>query len=178
MKNAIFALVVALASCICNIQAQPQSYTKTSADSIVANIETFINTPVSIEGQIIHICGVDARKMKLKSAMGAIIEIVSADSLTRFAAALNKKMVTVQGTVQEVRIEKAYVEKVENEKTLLCHIDHTPCKDTAWVNDLKKSGAADGLSKKDTDQLRKTMEQTGKEYISVVVIVAEKVEIL
>ena len=131
-----------------------------------------------MEGIVIHVCGVDGKKMKLSTENGSIIKILPKDSLTSFDKSFFKKKVKVQGLVNELRIGKSYIDRLEKDKVLLCHIDHTPCKDSVWVRELKESGSANALSKKDTDKLMQIMEQTGKEYISVIIIVAEKVEII
>jgi hypothetical protein len=131
-----------------------------------------------VEGIVVHVCGVDGRKMKLMTASGAIIKIVPRDSSGSFDTSFYKKMVKVQGIARESRIEKSYVDTMEKEKALLCHIDNTPCRDSTWVSGQRQSGAADSLSKRDIERLRSKMEQTGKSYVSVVTIVAERVEIV
>lgn len=100
------------------------------------------------------------------------------DSSDSFDRSFYKKIVRVQGIAKESRIERSYVDKMEREKALLCHIDNTPCKDSTWVSAQRKSGAADSLSKRDVERLRSKMEQTGKSYVSVVTLVAERVEIV
>lgn len=112
--------------------------------------------------------------MKLWTESGAIIKIVPQDSLTRFDTSFYKKIVSVQGLVKESRVEKPYIDRMEKEKTLLCHIDHTPCKDSAWVNRQKEAAVADSLSKKDILKLKKKMEQTQKNYVLVITIIANK----
>ncbi len=151
---------------------------KVDADSIVTNIDKYKGGKVETEGIIIHICGVDGRKMKLKTQSGAIIKIVSKDSLSSFNKEFFKKRIKVQGIVKEYRIEKEYIEQMENNKTLLCHIDNTPCKDSIWVNNLIKSGKSDSISQKDIDRLNLKLLQSGKSYISVICIIADKVEII
>lgn len=155
-----------------------QVFKSINADSLVLNIDKYRNTKVEVEGIVIHICGVDGKKMKLKTESGAIIKIVPKDSLDNFDNLFYKKRVKVQGIVKEYRIEKNYIDKMEKEKTLLCHIDNTPCKDSAWVNDQIKKGNSDAISKQDIDKLRSTMEQKRHDYVSVITIFSEKVEII
>ena len=151
---------------------------KVHADSLIKNISFYENKKVETEGLIIHICSVDGKKMKLKTESGAIIKIVPQDSSTSFNDSLYNKRVRIYGIVKEFRIEQPEMDKMEKDKNLLCHIDHTPCKDSAWVNGKKKAGIADSLSKKDIQELKTNMEQTHKNYISVITIFAEKYDII
>jgi len=67
---------------------------------------------------------------------------------------------------------------MEREKALPCHIGHTPCRDSTWVSGQRESGAADSLLKRDIGRLRSKMERTGKSYVSVVTVFAERIEIV
>lgn len=176
-KILVIILLASLLVC-CNGIKKNHEIAKVAADSLVVNINKYINTKVETEGIIIHICGVNGKKMKLRAESGAIIKIVPQDSLTRFDTSFYKKRVRVQGFVKESRIEIPYIDSMEREKTLLCHIDHTPCKDSAWVNRQKKAGVADSLSQKDILKLKKKMEQTQKSYVSVITIIADKYEVV
>jgi hypothetical protein len=151
---------------------------KLQADSLIKKIEYYIDKNIETEGVIVHICGVNGQKMKLRTNNGEIIKIVPKDSLKSFDASFNKKRVKIQGIVKEFRIDKNEIDKMEKEKKLLCHIDNTPCKDSVWVNNKKKSGQADALSNQDIEKLRTMMVQTGKSYVSIITIFAEKVEII
>jgi hypothetical protein len=173
----IFVLAAALSLGFGNASASP-AFAKVPADSLVAHIDRYRDTGVEVEGVIVHVCGVDGRKMKLMTENGAIIKIVPRDSSGGFDGSLYKKRVKVQGIARESRIEKSYIDRMENEKALLCHIDQTPCRDSAWVSAQREAGAADTLSKRDIAKLRSKMEETGKSYVSVVTIVAELVEIV
>jgi len=179
MKTGLSIIVLAAALSLgCSNALTSQVVTKVSADSLVASIDKYHDTRVEVEGLVVHVCGVDGKKMKLMTESGAIIKIVPRDSSDSFDKSFYKKMVKVQGIAEESRIEKSYIDKMEREKALLCHIDNTPCKDSAWVSGQKEAGAADTLSKRDIERLRSKMEQTGKSYVSVVTIFAERVEIV
>lgn len=162
----------------CTSIKKNQEITKVVADSLIVNIDKYNGTKVETEGVIIHVCGVNGRKMKLKTESGEIIKIVPQDSLASFDKSFYKKRIRVQGFVKESRIEKPYLDMIEKERTLLCHIDNTPCKDSAWVKRQKNAGIADSLSNRDILRLREKMEQTQKDYISVITILAEKCEII
>lgn len=177
MKNLVLtSTLVMLLSICCTYKSTGQHLTKISADSLISNIEKYCNTKVELEGLIIHVCSFNGKKMKLKADSGEIIKIVPFDSNSHFDSSFYGKRVRILGVVKESRIEKSYIGKVEKEKTLLCHIDNTPCKDTAWIKRQITAGRADSLSKRDIERIRKKMERAKKDYISVVTIVAEKCE--
>ena len=173
----IIVLAAALSLGCSNALTSPV-FKKVPADSLVANIDEYHDTRVEVEGLVVHVCGVDGKKMKLMTESGAIIKIVPRDSSDSFDKSFYKKMVKVKGVAKESRIERSYVDKMERERALLCHIDNTPCKDSAWVSGQREAGAADTLSKRDVERLRSKMEQTGKSYVSVVTILAKQVEIV
>ena len=140
------------------------------ADSLIVNIDQYVNKTVKTEGLIAHVCGVDGMKMKLMSDGGEVIVVIPHDD-NGFDHSLTKSRVIVQGLVQEKRIEQSYIDEKEAGKALLCHVDQRPCKDTEWVNAKIEAGVADSLSKQDIDRLREKMEQQGRGYISIVSIV-------
>ena len=154
------------------------AFAKVPADSLAANIDRYRDTGVEVEGLVVHVCGVDGRKMKLMTENRAIIKIVPRDSSESFDSSFYKKMVGVRGIAKESRIERSYVDTMEREKALLCHIDHAPCRDSLWVSGKRESGVADSLSKRDVERLKSTMERTGKSYVPVVTIFAEWIEIV
>jgi hypothetical protein len=173
----IIVLAAALSLGCGDAPASPAS-ARVPADSLVAHIDRYRDARVEVEGLVVHICGVDGRKMKLVTAGGAIIKIVPRDSSGSFDRSFYKKMVRVRGIAKESRVERSYVDRMESEKALLCHIDATPCRDSTWVSGKRESGAADSLSKRDIGRLRSAMARTGKSYVSVVTVVAERVEIV
>lgn len=179
MKSRILIITILMTLLICCTSIKEnQEITKVNADSLIVNIDKYCETKVEIEGVIIHVCGVNRRKMKLKTESGEIIKIVPQDSLDNFDKSFYKKRIKVHGLVKESHFEKSYIDRMEKERTLLCHIDNTPCKDSAWVTRQKNAGVADSLSIRDILKLRKKMEQTQKDYISVITIIAEKYEII
>lgn len=179
MKNQILVFVIATTLFLNNTNANAcNDIEKVNADSLIANIDKYINTKVEIEGTIVHVCGVDSLKMKLKTKSGAIIKIVSSDSHKGFSKSLYNKKIKVLGVVSEARIEKPYIERVEKERLLLCHIDNMPCKDSAWAGKLRGTAEGDSLSKRSATKMRNKIEQSSKNYISVVTITAEKYEVI
>lgn len=148
------------------------------ADSLINNIDKYVNTNVKIEGDILHVCGVDGKKLKLKTKQGEIIKVIYPDNQKSFDNYFNKKHIVVYGQVSETRINKTEIDQFEKEKTLLCHIDQTACKDSAWVKKQEDSGKANEISSNDIINLRKKMQSTGKDYISQITIIAYKIDII
>lgn len=174
----VITFLLAFTMLYCANKRDKYQITKVSADSLVDNIAQFIDQQVEIEGTIVHVCGVDGKKMKLKTDGGAIVKVVSLDSNARFGDTLYKQRIAVSGIVKESRIEKAYVDSLELAKSLLCHIDNKPCKDTAWAAKQVINGKADSLSAKNIERLRTRMAETGKNYVSVITLIADKFYVL
>lgn len=179
MKTKVLTIVIIIPLIIsCNSQPANQKITKVDSDSLITHIDKYLDSKVEIEGTIVHICGVDGKKMKLKTDSGEIIKIVSQDSLETFSKDLCKKRLKIHGIVKESRIENILVDKIEEEKTLLCHIDNTPCKDIEWVDRQVKAGIADSLSYKTIKRLKAKMKLTDKDYISIITIIESDYEII
>lgn len=179
MRNHHLILTLTLLfSICCNNKLISQPLKRISADSLIVNIDKYCNTKVEVEGIIIHVCSFNGKKLMLRTNSGKIIKVVHQDALAHFDTSYFRKRVRVQGIAQESRINEMDIDKVEDGRTLLCHIDNSPCKDSTWVNRQIVSGRADSLSKLDVEKLRKKMEQTKKNYVSVVTILAEKCEII
>ncbi len=159
-------------------QQPAELYAKVSIDELINKADQFENKKVEIIGIVDHMCGVNGKKFKLKSTSGSVLKVVPKDLNVSFDSNLKKQLVSVQGIVELIRIEKAYINKMEKEGTLLCHIDHNPCKDKAWVNNKIESGKDVEIVKGDIAKLRKQMVEGGKEYISYICIRADKVDIL
>jgi hypothetical protein len=175
MKTRILIYIIPmLLLTYCRINRSNQQITRVDSDSLILHIDKFSGCKVETRGKIVHWCSVDGKKMKLLTESGAVIEIVPMDTLVNFDKSLNGKILSVYGTVKETRVSKSEIDQMEKKKDLLCHIDHLPCKDTEWVERKKSSGRADSLSRANIQNLRKIMNQTGKEYISVIYIIAEK----
>jgi len=180
MRNIlIFTITITLLfSCAYKKTDVNNPYTVISADSLINNVDTFQDMLVTIDGTIIHVCGVDSRKMKLKTEMGQIIKIVPKTADASFDRSYLKHTVKVYGVVYQEKIEKEFINKVDSQQLILCHIDQKPCKDTAWVKQQIVEGKAPQISKDEADRLRKKLESLGKGYIPVVCIIADSVSII
>lgn len=169
-------LIGALSSC--NNQKQNKLPVKVNSDSLVQNIGKYLNTKVQIEGMIAHVCAMHGKKMKLRTNDGGFIKIVTKDSVSGFDKSLNRRRIRVSGTVSENRIDKATLDLYEKRAIQVCSIDNLECKDSSWINSNIKLGIAKKLSKRSVERLRKIMKETGKDYISTVVIIADSVKVL
>jgi len=168
----LFLLIIS-----CKDQQTIKTIAKVDADSLIVNIEKYGNTKVEVEGKIIHICGVDQKKMKLKTNNGGIIKIVAKDS-SAFDKSYNKTDIKVIGLVEESSIDKAYIDKIEKDKTILCHIDNTPCKASDWIDEQIKSGKADEMVKQKVEKLRNQIHQSNNSKIITVTILADSIAII
>jgi hypothetical protein len=153
----------------------PKEVKIVSIDTLVSDVDSYEGELIETSGLVAHVCGVEKLKLKLKSDNGNIIKVVLKDSTVSFDKNLYKKKLKVVGIVSETRIKKNYVDQVEEDKSLLCHIDNTLCKDSAWVQKKVEYGVADSLSAIDVKRLRDRMKDTGKDYVSVVTITADTI---
>lgn len=177
MKYILISLFLVLAI-VSNGQQQAELYAKVSIDELINKAGQFEKKKIEIIGLVDHLCGVDGHKMKLKASSGAVLKVVPNDPNGSFDSEFKKQLVCVKGVVELIRIEKIYVDEMEKEGTLLCHIDHSPCKDKAWVNNKIESGKDVEIVKKDIAKLREQMIESGKDYVSYICIRADKVNIL
>jgi hypothetical protein len=148
-----------------------QKNVKVDADSLIPDIETYTEKNVEIEGDVIHICPVNGKKIKLKTAQGNIIKIVPDETaLQKFDKSLNQKHIHVTGQVSEERVDHDRILQYAKNQTLLCHIDYTRCIDGAWIDSMVASGKASKYIEDMTKKLTDEMQKTKKNYISVVKI--------
>jgi len=148
------------------------------SDSLVAGIDMYAGRRVETSGTIIHVCGVDGKKMRLKTAGDARIKIVPGGGMTVFDKdTYNGKKVRVHGLVKETRLDMKYIEGIEKERSVLCHVDYTPCISKSWAEQLKAAGTADSISAVGTNKLRDRLKASAKGYISLVTIVADSCEV-
>jgi hypothetical protein len=149
------------------------------ADTLVAGIDDCVGKRIETCGNIVHVCGVSGMKMKMMTAGGAKIKIVPADGVTPFDKdTYNGKKVRVRGVVREFRLDNKYIEGIERERSLLCHVDHTPCLSKSWIEKVRAAGTADSLSEVSTNRLREKVAASGKGYISLVTIEAEQCKVI
>jgi len=175
-KSALATILLAGAPLIAKGNVPTQKNKKVDADSLIPDIETYIGKNVEIEGDVIHICPVNEKKIKLKTANGNIIKIVpDGATVTKFDKSLNKQHIRITGQVSEERMERERILQYAKNQTLLCHIDYTRCIDGAWADQMVASGKAPKYVEDMTKKLTDEMQKTKKNYISVVKITATNI---
>jgi len=175
-KSALATVMLTGASFIAKENITTQKTVKVDADSLISDIKTYIGKNVEIEGDVIHICPVNAKKIKLKTAQGNIIKIVPDGTVfQKFDKSLNQKHIHITGQVSEERVTSERILQYAKNQTLLCHIDYKRCIDGAWVDQMVKSGKAAKYVEDMTKKLTDEMQKTKKDYISVVIITATSI---
>lgn len=175
IQAAVFAAI--LASCThAKLPKQEEEVVQLPADSLVRHIGNYNRRLVKVEGTVIHICGVDGLKLKLRTDGGAIVKVIPSDLSSPFDRSLLSRRVRVEGFASELRTDKGYLDSLELGQVLLCHIDQTPCTDTAWVNDKVRRGVAAAMVKRDSDRLRDEMAATSNSYLTRACITAQRIE--
>lgn len=172
---------VALACSLMLMLLSNRSYAqveKVPADSVAAHASRYVGKTVEVEGTVAHMCGVDGKKMKIKTVGGAELKVIPSATLYDFDFALNGKRVKVIGVVKETRLDSAFADRLERDQALLCSIDKAPCMDKGWVAKERASGTAAAMSKEGVAKLRAAIASSGRGYVSLVTIVAEKVEVV
>ena len=145
---------------------------------LVNEAEKYLNKTIRISGKILHICGVTGKKMKLQTSQGVIVKVLRRNSSTAFDKSYNGKDVIIQGVMSEKKITGEKIANMEKANRLLCHIDHTPCIDKAWVQKQIENGQAAELMKNDIGKLRERLENSGKNYVSQFTITANSIKIV
>ena len=147
------------------------------AKDIIEQIEKYVGKDVETEGKIVHVCGVNKKKMKLSVENGGSINIIPEDPNMEFDYNFNQKEVKIIGVVKEIRIPKERVLEMEKNLDIPCSIDKEPCIDDTYIENKRNNGTLAETSQKCISAMKVTMEQTQKDYISIVTIVAKSVEL-
>jgi hypothetical protein len=179
IKLNLFLIPIAIFALLgCQKTQKQETALLADADSIILDAQKYQGTEVITEGKVVHICGVDYRKIKLKTERGGIIKVIPGDPLFKYDKTLMGKWVRVKGILDVDTLSRGDMIQTKQEKILTCHVDHKPCKDTAWVKRQIKSGYADTLLKRDFEKLSSTMDKTGVDYIPIIIIYSEHLEVI
>ena len=178
MKS-LFTFIIAAFLCMqCFSQSLPVNEIKyVEAKEIIEQIDIYIGKTIETDGKIVHVCGVDKKKIKLYVENIGSINIIPKDSNLVFDYNFNQKEVKVIGVVKEIHISKERIEEMEKNLDIPCSIDKEPCIDGVYMENKRTNGTLVESSKKSINAMRETMEKTGKDYISIVTIVATSVEL-
>lgn len=141
-------------------------------------LEPQLNSRLTLEGEVVHVCPIQGKKMKLKLDDGEIMKVTSTDGTPFEATQWNNKRVRITGKLGDLKLSRKEIADTYADKKLLCHIDHTPCIDTRWVNNRWQDGSGNDILQRDNEALQLKMRQTENNYIQVFTITAEKIELL
>ncbi|MDR2906519.1 MAG: hypothetical protein LBU91_00820 [Bacteroidales bacterium] len=147
------------------------------AKEVIEHVETYIGKTIETEGRIVHVCGVSKKKMRLYVENIGSINIITEKPNLTFDGNFNQKDIKVVGTVKEIRITSKQIDDMEQSIAIPCSIDRLACIDTAYVENKRRNGTLEKSSQQGIEQSRETMKETGKDYISIVTIVAESVDL-
>jgi hypothetical protein len=150
---------------------------RVEAKNIIEHVEKHIGKMVETEGKIVHVCGVDKKKMRIFVEDVGYIQIIPENSSVAFDYDFNQKEIKVVGVVKEIRVYKKQIDEMEQAIAIPCSIDKLPCADTAYVERRKGSGDLQEESSRKVNALKETMGKTNKDYISVPTIVTKSVEL-
>ena len=177
MPSCRFFLSLLLASLSFFSFAQKSEIECVDAKELIEHTEKYIGKVIETNGQIVHICGVTKKKMKLNVENVGAINIIPKDSNTVFDYNFNQKEVKVTGIVKEFRLSKEEIDDMEKNIDIPCSIDKKPCIDNVYIENKRKNGNLEQSSNKAINTMRETLKNTKKDYISVITIVAQNVEL-
>lgn len=175
MKILVFILCcVFLVSC--KNQNVSDSIPLVKADRLFAAPDSFIGKKIQLEGKIVHVCPVNGLKMKLLCNNKMTVKIVSSDSAGTFPHTWNGKQIRVEGIIHETKVSRQELDSMAAARMLLCHIDESPCLDSIYVIRMEQKGLRDSSVRRTRARLEQIMVKNNTDYISVITLVANKVE--
>ncbi|MDR1402691.1 MAG: hypothetical protein LBJ60_03180 [Tannerellaceae bacterium] len=169
MKRRVF-LKASAANCILFFAC-----TKKQTGTYTHYLNPEIGKETTLEGDIIHVCPIEGKKMKLRLADGEIICVLPADNHPFDKGQWDRKKVRISGILQEAQLPRRAILTNYQDKKLLCHIDHSVCIDAEWVENRWKDGSAERLIERDHEDLQKRMYETKQSYVQVFSIIAHTI---
>jgi hypothetical protein len=148
---------------------------KKQTDKYTHYLEPEVGKETTLEGEIIHVCPIEGKKMKLQLSDGEIICVLPAAGEPFAKAQWDHKKVKVTGLLQEAQLPRTTIAANYQDKKLLCHIDHTPCTDVKWMENRWKDGSAERLLERDNEDLLQRMYETKLNYVQVFSITANHI---
>ncbi|MDR3141286.1 MAG: hypothetical protein LBU37_06140 [Tannerellaceae bacterium] len=169
MKRRVF-LKVSTLSCImlfaCN---------KKQTDKYTHYLEPEAGKETTLEGEIIHVCPIEGKKMKLRLSDGEIICVLPAIDEPFAKTQWDQKKVKITGLLQEAQLPRTTIVANYQDKKILCHIDHSPCTDIRWIENRWKDGSAERLLERDNENLQQRMYKTKLNYVQIFSITANQI---
>ena len=190
----LIAMVAALfASCAGTTSQEEQTATteqEESMEPIAVSVAEFedkagenVGQMVMITGTVDHICQHGGKRMFLvDQGTDGRIKVITGDNMASFNTDLEGDDVKVVGTVDELRIDEAYLTEWENELMMESHEKMKETSDGSGHEDSEKGEEADqGEHIAGMEQIanyRKEMQEKGVDHLSFYSIVATEYEVV
>lgn len=151
-----------------------KSKTVLTVDSLLNNMENFIDKDILVEGTVNHVCSHGGKRMFIFGANDEVaLKITPNDEIGVFEKELEGSHVLVTGILKELRIDEAYV--VQLEKELAEGADNEAVHDhSGGTHDEEE---AENEKKAQIDAMRAKIAESGKGYYSQFWIEASKFEV-
>jgi len=142
------------------------AYTEISVQDVFKSGETHIGEQIQLKGLLIGVCHHGGKKGFFKSEDGKSqtlrVEIVDGRPFERMDVG---KTMLIKGTLQELRIDEAYLNEWEAEVTQ-AHHEHESSK--TYCEGSCATGKEETPDLKRIQNIRKQLEESGEAYLSVV----------
>lgn len=113
-KKVLFFVFAALIVAACSSNKEQEEQVMTISQ-LLENAATLVDSTVTIEGTVLHVCAHGGSRVFLTDAAGMEIKVEASDELVQFDATLEQTDIIVTGIVRELRIDEAYLLEWEAE---------------------------------------------------------------
>ncbi|HUX54124.1 MAG TPA: hypothetical protein VMV56_06915 [Williamwhitmania sp.] len=179
MKKIYFTLFVVLLLASCG-QVEKKAATANaglketvSIDSLIKYPEAFVGKEVTIKGHVFHTCTETGKRMFVYgSNSDSTLKVVASDSVKIFDKSLEGTEVLVKGTLVELKIDMAYLAKMEKE------IKASEPKALAKKDKVAGNGHLhEGQNNMEqVNALKAKLKESGKDHLSFYSLVAHKLK--
>lgn len=161
-RTFIFTLLLAASLIACKTNKQPVSTDKITVTvaELLTHPDTYVGKEVMVEGTVSHVCKKDGKKMFLFGTNpDSTVRITTGPDIAAFDVSLEGTDVMVDGIMKELRIDEAYVARMEAEMA-------KGMRETEPAGEEKAVGSNQNEELSNVEQLRKEIKESGKGYIS------------
>lgn len=160
----IFICILLLAAVMiaCKTNKQPVSAEKITVTvaELLAHPDAYVGKEVKVEGTVSHVCKKDGKKMFLFGTNpDSTVRIATGPNIAAFDVSLEGASVMVDGIMKELRIDEAYVARMEAELS-------KGTRETEPAGEEKVVGSNQNEELSNAEQLRKEIKESGKGYVS------------
>ncbi len=156
----ILPLAVAMIACKTNKQPVSSDKITVTVAELLAHPDTYVGKEVMVEGTVSHVCKKDGKKMFLFGTNpDSTVRITTGPDIAAFDVSLEGTDVMVDGIMKELRIDEAYVARMEAELT-------KGTRETEPAGEEKAVGSNQNEELSNVEQLRKEIKESGKGYVS------------